>query len=70
MPLFLTWAFSVAVAAKAVVHRGLRFGGLFGAFFITVGSLGLVLGAAFPDWYRSVSTRAWRWWGWGWGRRR
>ena len=27
MPLFLTWAFSVAVAAKAVVHRGLRFGG-------------------------------------------
>src|SRR5262249_43619044 len=26
MPLFLTWAVSVAVAAKAVVHRGLRFG--------------------------------------------
>jgi multidrug resistance protein len=52
MPLFLTWAFSVAVAAKAVVHRGLRFGGMFGAFFITAGSMGLVLGAAFPAWYR------------------
>lgn len=52
MPLFLTWAVSVAVAAKAVVHRGLRFGGLFGSFFITVGSLGLVAGTVFPDWYR------------------
>jgi hypothetical protein len=52
MPLFLTWAVSVAVAAKAVVHRGLRFGGLFGSFFITVGSLGLVAGAIYPDWYR------------------
>jgi multidrug resistance protein len=52
MPLFLTWAFSVAVAAKAVVHRGLRFGGTVGSFFITLGSLGLVWGAFFPQWYR------------------
>jgi EmrB/QacA subfamily drug resistance transporter len=52
MPLFLTWAFSVAVAAKAVVHRGLRFGGTIGSFFITLGSLGLVVGAIFPQWYR------------------
>ena len=52
MPLFLTWAFSVAIAAKAVVHRGLRFGCLVGSFFIALGSLGLVLGAAFPAWYR------------------
>ena len=52
MPLFLTWAFSVAVAARAVVHRGLRFGGMVGAFFITMGSLGLVAGAIFPQWYR------------------
>jgi multidrug resistance protein len=52
MPLFLTWAFSVAVAARAVVHRGLRFGGLAGSFFITLGSLGLVAGAVFPQWYR------------------
>lgn len=52
MPLFLTWAFSVAVAAKAVVHRGLRFGCVVGSFFISAGSLGLVLGAMFPQWYR------------------
>jgi hypothetical protein len=52
MPLFLTWAFSVAVAAKAVVHRGLRFGGMVGSCFITIGSLGLVAGAAYPEWYR------------------
>jgi multidrug resistance protein len=52
MPLFLTWAFSVAVAARAVVHRGLRFGAAVGSFFITLGSLGLVAGAVFPQWYR------------------
>ncbi len=52
MPLFLTWAFSVAVAAKAVVHRGLRFGCLVGSFFIAAGSIGLVLGATYPAWYR------------------
>ncbi len=52
MPLFLTWAFSVAIAAKAVVHRGLRFGLLIGSFFIVMGSIGLVLGAAYPAWYR------------------
>jgi EmrB/QacA subfamily drug resistance transporter len=52
MPLFLTWAFSVAVAAKAVVHRGLRFGGMVGSCFIMIGSLGLVAGAAYPEWYR------------------
>jgi hypothetical protein len=52
MPLFLTWAFSVAIAAKSVVHRGLRFGCLVGSIFIATGSLGLVLGAAYPDWYR------------------
>jgi multidrug resistance protein len=52
MPLFLTWAFSVAVAARAVVHRGLRFGGLVGSFFITTGAMGLVAGAVFPQWYR------------------
>jgi multidrug resistance protein len=52
MPLFLSWAISVAVAAKAVVHRGLRFGGMVGSCFITLGILGLVLGAVFPQWYR------------------
>jgi EmrB/QacA subfamily drug resistance transporter len=53
MPLFLSWAISVAVAARAVVHRGFRFGGLAGSSFITVGSLGLVLGALFPEWSRT-----------------
>lgn len=52
MPLFLAWSFSVAVAARAVVHRGLRFGGLVGALFITAGLLGVVGGAVFPRWYR------------------
>jgi EmrB/QacA subfamily drug resistance transporter len=53
MPLFLSWAISVAVAARAVVHRGFRFGALVGSTLITVGSLGLVLGAVFPEWYRA-----------------
>jgi MFS family permease len=53
MPLFLSWAISVAVAARAVVHRGFRFGGLLGSSLITVGSLGLVIGALLPDWSRT-----------------
>jgi multidrug resistance protein len=52
MPLFLSWAISVAVAAKAVVHRGLRFGGLVGSCFITLGTLGLIVAAAYPKWYQ------------------
>jgi MFS family permease len=52
MPLFMSWAISVAVAARAVVHRGFRFGALIGSSLITIGSLGLVLGALFPAWYR------------------
>jgi MFS family permease len=43
----------VAVAAKAVVHRGFRFGGLVGSTFLTAGSLGLVIGALVPDWSRT-----------------
>ncbi|HZW30987.1 MAG TPA: MFS transporter [Isosphaeraceae bacterium] len=53
MPLFLSWAISVAVAARAVVHRGFRFGALVGSTFITVGTLGLVLGALVPEWSRT-----------------
>jgi len=49
MPLFLTWAVSVALAARAVVHWGFRRGGLIGSGLITLGNLVLVLGAAFPD---------------------
>jgi EmrB/QacA subfamily drug resistance transporter len=52
MPLFLTWAISVALAAKAVVSWGFRRGGLIGSGLITLGSLWLVIGAALPDWSR------------------
>jgi len=52
MPLFLTWAVSVALAARAVVRWGFRRGGLIGSGLITLGNLVLVLGAAFPDWSR------------------
>jgi multidrug resistance protein len=50
MPLFLTWAISVAFAARAVLHFGFRRGGLIGAGLITLGNLILVLGAFAPDW--------------------
>jgi multidrug resistance protein len=52
MPLFLSWAVSVALAARAVVHFGFRRGGLIGSGLITLGNLILVLGAAFPEWSR------------------
>jgi multidrug resistance protein len=53
MPLFLTWAISVALAARAVVHWGFRRGGLMGSALIVLGNLGLVLGAARPEWSRA-----------------
>jgi MFS family permease len=53
MPLFLAWAISVVLAAKAVVHWGFRRGGLVGSAFITLGNLGLFAGAAFPEWSSS-----------------
>jgi multidrug resistance protein len=52
MPLFVAWAISVAVAAKAVVHHGFRRAGVLGSAFAVLGSLGLVIGAAFPEWSR------------------
>ncbi len=52
MPVFLAWAISVAIAARAVVHRGFRFGAMIGSTLITMGALGLVLGASYPAWYR------------------
>jgi multidrug resistance protein len=51
MPVFLSWAISVAIAARAVVHRGFRFGALIGSTLITMGALALVLGTLFPRWY-------------------
>jgi EmrB/QacA subfamily drug resistance transporter len=50
MPLFLAWAVSVAVAARAVVHFGFRRGGMIGSALVAVGCLILVGGATFPAW--------------------
>lgn len=52
MPLFIAWAISVALAAKAVVHHGFRRAGVIGSALAALGSLGLVIGAIFPDWSR------------------
>ena len=48
MPLFLAWAISVAVAARAIVHFGFRRGGMVGAGLVAAGNLILVSGAEFP----------------------
>jgi len=55
-PLFLSWAVSVAFAARAVVRWGFRRGGMFGAGLVCVGMLGLVTGATFPAWSRVAFT--------------
>jgi hypothetical protein len=52
MPFFLAWAVSVALAARAVVHRGFRWGGMMGSGVVVLGTLALVAGASFPDWSR------------------
>jgi multidrug resistance protein len=57
-PLFLSWAVSVALAAKAVVRWGFRRGGMFGAGLVSLGSLTLVAGAMFPAWARPIFTLA------------
>jgi MFS family permease len=52
MPLFIAWAISVALAARAVIHHGFRRAGMIGSAIVAVGSLILVLGASFPAWSR------------------
>ena len=52
MPLFIAWAISVALAARAVIHHGFRRAGMIGSAIVAVGSLFLVLGASLPDWSR------------------
>jgi len=47
-PLFLAWAISVAIAAKVVVRLGFQRTAMVGACLITLGSVGLVIGAEFP----------------------
>ena len=49
MPLFMAWAVSVAVAARAVVHFGFRGGGMVGSALIVLGNLILVIGRLFPS---------------------
>lgn len=49
-PLFLAWAISVAVAAKVVVRFGFRATAVVGSTLITVGTLAVALGAAWPSW--------------------
>ncbi len=52
MPLFLAWAFSVALAARAVVRLGFRAAGVVGSALAALGNLMLVIGAFYPDWSR------------------
>ena len=52
MPLFLAWAISVALAARAVIYQGFRRAGMIGSAIVAIGSLFLVLGASFPIWSR------------------
>ena len=54
MPLFLAWAVSVALAAKAVVRYGFRRGGMVGSALVALGTLGLFVGTTFPE-----SSRIW-----------
>ncbi len=55
-PLFLSWAISVVFAAKAVVRWGFRRGGIVGGGLVSVGVMGLVAGAVYPDWSRTAFT--------------
>ncbi len=48
--LFLSWAISVAIAAKVVVRLGFRTTALVGMTLITVGMIGLAVGAMVPNW--------------------
>ena len=70
MPLFLSWAISVAFAARALVHHGFRRAGLIGSGLVVIGLLTLVIGASFPAQSPRSSSWAWRSWGPAWGRHR
>jgi len=51
-PLFLSWAVSVAVAARVVVRLGFRRTAVFGSAFVGLGTLALAAGAAYPPAYK------------------
>jgi EmrB/QacA subfamily drug resistance transporter len=48
-PLFLSWSFSVAVAARLVVRYGFRAGAVAGTVLIVVGSTAIGVGASMPE---------------------
>ena len=48
--LFLSWAISVAIAAKVVIRLGFRTTALVGMTLISLGMAGLVIGAMVPAW--------------------
>ena len=54
MPLFMSWAISVALAARALVHHGFRRAGMIGSGLVVVGLVLLVVGASFPAWSRPL----------------
>ncbi len=47
-PMFLAWSISVTLAARAVARWGFRGAGIVGSCIVTLGVLGLVVGAAHP----------------------
>jgi MFS family permease len=49
-PLFLSWAVSVAVAAKVVVRLGFRRTAVAGSLLIAAGTLCVAMGAVWPGW--------------------
>jgi MFS family permease len=53
MPLFIAWAISVALAARATIYHGFRRAGMIGSAIVAFGSLFLVIGASFPSWSRA-----------------
>jgi MFS family permease len=53
-PLFLAWAFSVALAARVVIRFGFRTTAFVGTFLIASGLLGMTLGTAWPAWARPL----------------
>jgi MFS family permease len=57
-PLFLSWAISVTVAAKAVVRWGFRGAGVVGSCLIATGVVILAIGAAYPASARSAFSAA------------
>jgi len=53
IPLFLVWALSGALGARAVVRYGFRWCGKVGSVLVALGCLCLVIGASFPEWARA-----------------